>query len=84
MAAATHTQSSASPPLINRDLFISLFYQQLLLRFYGIGRRCGMLNGPVYGKASSSAATAALSPKVWLMCANRSTFPGPSTKLPPS
>ena len=43
-----------------------------------------MRKGPAYGSASSNIATVALSPNVWLMCAKRSTLPGPNTKLPPS
>lgn len=43
-----------------------------------------IINVASYSSAFRRAVTLALSPKVWLMCVNRSTFPGPKTKLPPS
>src|SRR5260370_26878136 len=42
------------------------------------GHSCGQ------GSAARRASTEALSPNVRLMCAKRSTLPGPKTKLPPS
>lgn len=46
--------------------------------------KAGEGNVSIYGRAARSISGAALSPKVLLRWPNRSTLPGPKTKLPPS